>query len=137
MSLPDESEAGLVVRFSQEDDGTANFYLCSVVRTGGQVLTRCAVSLAGEGTNLVPATPLSTGAPVTDPLELDLTVQGTHLTFRVAGQIVADLDDPLIGEGTVGLLVHRLDTAPVTIRFDEVDVEIVPANGETGAQATG
>ncbi|MCX2728293.1 S1C family serine protease [Thermomicrobium sp. 4228-Ro] len=135
--LPEESEAGLVVRFSQEDDGTASFYLCSVVRTGGQLLARCALALAGEGIDLVPATPLSAGVSASDPLELDLTVQDTHLTFRVAGQTVADLEDPLIGEGRVGLLAHRLDTTPVTIRFDEVEVEIVPASGETGAQATG
>ena len=126
VSLPEESEAGLVVRFSQEDDGTASCYLCSVVRTGGQLLARCAVALAGEGIDLVPATPLSAGVSASDPLELDLAIQDTHLTFRVAGQTVADLEDPLIGEGRVGLLAHRLDTAPVTIRFDDVEVEIVP-----------
>jgi hypothetical protein len=74
--------------------------------------------------------------PPDEPLELDLAAQGSTLTFRVASQTVADLEDPLLGSGTIGLYVESFDTVPVTIRFDEVEAELVPASGKTRAQTT-
>jgi hypothetical protein len=126
VSLPDEAGAGLVVRSSQDADGTRNLYLCAVVRTGGQLVATCSLAIVGQSAVLLPVTPLASLDPTTDPLTLEFEARSTHLVFRVAGQTVADLTDPLLGHGQAGLWVESFATAPVTVAFDEVTLEIVP-----------
>ncbi len=126
VSLPDEAGAGLIVRYTEEPGDIRNLYLCVVVRTGGQLVATCSVALLGEVAVLLPVTPLSSLDPATDPLTLELSVQGTHLVFQVEGQTVAELDDPLLGHGQAGLWVESFDTAPVTVAFDEVTLELTP-----------
>ena len=126
VSLPDEAGVGLVVRSSQDTDGARNFYLCAVIRTSGQLVATCSLALAGEPAVLHPVRPLAGVDPASDPLTLELEARGTQLVFRVAGQTVAQLDDPLLGHGRAGLWVESFQTVPVTLRFDEVQVDLVP-----------
>ena len=126
VSLPDEAGVGLVVRSSQDTDGARNFYLCAVIRTSGQLVATCSIALAGEPAVLHPVRPLAGVDPASDPLTLELEARGTQLVFRVAGQTVAQLDDPLLGHGRAGLWVESFDTVPVTVRFDEVQIDLVP-----------
>jgi S1-C subfamily serine protease len=134
VTIPDETGVGLLVRSTLEPDQSRSFYTCIVVRSGGQLVALCSLTLAGEPLVLLPVTPLPVSLPPDEPLELDLAAQGSTLTFRVAGETVADLEDPLLGSGTIGLWVESFDTVPVTIRFDEVEAELVPASGKTRAQ---
>ncbi len=126
VSLPENAGAGLIVRSSQEPNGSRNLYLCAVVRTGGQLVATCSLAVAGQSAVLLPVTPLAAIDPATDPLELELAAQDTRLLFRVAGETVAELDDPLLGYGQVALWVESFDTVPVTVRFHEVHVELLP-----------
>ncbi|WP_448575736.1 trypsin-like peptidase domain-containing protein [Thermomicrobium sp.] len=137
VTVPDEAAVGLLVRSSIEPDQSRSFYVCIVVRSGGQLVALCSLALAGEPFVLLPATPLATSLPPDEPIELELAARDSSLTFRVAGETIAELEDPLLGSGTIGLWVESFDTVPVTIRFDEVEVELVPASGKTRAQTTG
>ena len=137
VTIPDEAGVGLLVRSSIEPDQSRSFYACIVVRTGGQLVALCSLALAGEPFVLLPATPLTISLPPDEAVELELVAQDSSLTFRVAGETIAELEDPLLGSGTIGLWVESFDTVPVTIRFDEVEAEIVPAGGKTSAQLSG
>ncbi len=126
VSLPEEAGVGLLVRSTQEADGSRNLYLCAVVRTAGQLVATCSLAIAGQPAVLLPVTPLTGVDPAGDPLELELSAQGDRLRFRVAGQTVADLEDPLLGHGRVGLWVESFESVPLTVRFHDVRVELVP-----------
>ncbi len=126
VSLPENAGAGLIVRSSQEPNGSRNLYLCTVVRTGGRLVATCSLALAGQPAVLLPVTPLAAIDPATDPLELELAAQDTRLVFRVEGNTIAEMDDPLLGHGQVALWVESFDTVPVTIHFSEVHVELLP-----------
>lgn len=124
--LPDEAGAGLVLRYSEEPGDLRNLYLCVVVRSAGQLAATCSAALLGEVAMLLPLTPLPTLELITDPLLLEFRAEGKRLIFTVNGQVVADLEDLLIGHGQAGLWVESFDTAPLTVEFESVEIIATP-----------